>query len=288
MTSRIIYGARETRSARWIPRVSLKAALIAGAVMVILGAGAVALRLPALQVRDITITGLATVDEEHMRSAIAEGIGGYRFLLFPRSSYFLADTDELAIVLGRAFPAISALRIEKTFPRTLAVAVTERQFWGIMCNNLDEKIVSQEEDKYPAEIPQCIALDTTGFAYESAPRPQGNLILILETDRATLTVGEQHIELSLMERLQMLRVGIKQATGQEVTLFALRERAPSEIHAGVADGFAIYFRRDDDFANAFRVLKKVLDAEIGSRRANLAYIDVRFGNKVFYKFRSNE
>ena len=36
-------------------------------------------------------------------------------------------------------------------------------------------------------------------------------------------------------------------------------------------------------ANALRVLKKVLDEEIGDKRGGLDYIDLRFGNKVFYK-----
>ena len=282
MTSRIVYGSRESRPARRMPHISLTAALIGGAVMAGVIGTVVAVMLPALQLKDIAVSGLETLDEHAVREKIAQGLAGSRFLLVPRSSYFLANTSVLAEDLRRAFPAISSISAKKTFPHTLAIAVTERRFWGIMCNDLQ----SESEAEAPRTAPShCVALDTTGFGYESSPRPQGNLILIVETDRAILNAGEQQIELTLMDRLEILRGGIQEATGQEVTRFALRERSPSEIRARSADGFAIYFRRDDDFVNAFRVLKKVLDAEIGNRRDELAYIDVRFGNKVFYKFK---
>lgn len=251
------------------------AVVIAAASIVILGV--IVIRLPSLQVREIGILGLQTIDEGAVRAHVLSGIAGSRFLLLPQSSYFLADTDALADDLRAAFPAVAEARIEKIFPRSLAVAITERTFWGIVCNTLQEAIPLQ-----------CAALDTTGYAYEPAPLPQGNLIVMVETDRAELAAGKQQVERQLMARLSALAEGIREATGLEISRFELKERASEEIRARVADGFMVYFRRDDDFVNAFRVLKKVLDDEIGDRRAELDYIDARFGNKVFYKLKQNE
>ena len=288
MTSRILYHPRETRRARRrTRRLSLRATLIGLAVVLSMTAAAIAIRLPAMQVRDIIISGLETLDESAVRATVASELAGSRFLFLPRSSYFLSDTHGLAKDLRAAFPAIADIRVEKSFPASLTLSVTERQFWGIMCNTL-----RRLETEFPLgnsvskEIaPQCVAVDTTGFGYESAPLPQGNLILIVETDRAVLAPREQQIEPTLMERLRLFSIGVAEDAGLEVTRFELRERAPAEIRARVADGFLVYFRRDDDFSNTFRVLKKVLDTEIGDERDRLAYIDARFGNKVFYKFK---
>ena len=58
---------------------------------------------------------------------------------------------------------------------------------------------------------------------------------------------------------------------------------PKEIRVVGPEGYRVYFDRESDLQNAFRVLKTVLAEEIKDRRARLDYIDLRFGNKVFYK-----
>lgn len=275
MTSRILYVPRETRGKRRLFSRIMKIAVGAGLVCTFLAGAIVVLRLPSVQISAIAVSGLETVDEPVLRAHIASRLAEKIWLFLPRSSFFLADTASLGADLRAAFPAIAEIRIEKIFPDGLAVTIAERSFWGIICNTLQQEEVP----------PQCVAIDKTGFGYESAPRPQGNLILTVKTDRALLAAGEQQIEPLLMERLQTLRDGVSAATGQEVSNFELRMSTPGDIRLKTADGFMIFFRRDDDFTNAFRVLKKVLDAEIRDRRAALDYIDVRFENKVFYKMR---
>lgn len=276
MTSRILYGPREKRGMRRTPQFALKAAMAAALGVLLVASAFIAIRLPSLQLREIAVSGLQTVDERAVRERLFKRLSGNTYFFLPRSSFFLADTASLGADLRAAFPAIAEIRVQKIFPGGLSVAITERAFWAIMC-----AIPGPEQEI----APQCVAIDRTGFAYESAPEPQGNLILTVETDSAVLATGEQQIESQLMERLHTLRDGVRAAAGQEVSGFVLRTSVPGDIRLKTADGFMVFFRRDDDFTNAFRVLKKVLDVEIGNRRADLDYIDVRFGNKVFYKFR---
>lgn len=249
-------------------------ALLAGFAAAAMAAGVAATALPAVQLTDIRVSGLQTLDERDVRAYLGAALGEKYLLLFPRSSYFLAHTGILAKGIRDAFPAIADVEMEKEFPRTLTVRVTERKFWGILCNTL--------QDANPV---QCAALDETGFAYESAPLPQGNLLLIVESDRPSLEPGKTRMDEELVREMQALQQKIREAIGGEVARFEVRDRVSGEIRARAADGFMIWFKRGDDISNAMRVLKKVLDAEIGNRRENLDYIDVRFGNKVFYKFK---
>lgn len=274
MKSRILYMPFGNSKKRRQGKKIIPPVMVCATVLLMASVAFFVLRLPSVQISVIAISGLETIDERAVRERIVYGITGSRLLFLPRSSFLLADTAALAEDLRAAFPAIAEARIEKVFPRSLAVAVTERTFWGIACNTLQETAPRQ-----------CVSLDTTGYAYADAPRPQGNLIVVVETDHAKLQAGRQQIERLLMEQMSALRGGIRQAIGLEVLRFELKERVPDEIRVRTADGFMIYFRRDDDFADVFRVLKKVLDAEIGDRRAALDYIDARFGNKVFYKLR---
>lgn len=274
MTSRILYSPRKARYHRGARITFPLSVWLGGFVVAAMVVGVAATLLPAVQLTDVRVSGLQTLDERDVRAHLAVSLGKKYALLFPRRSYFLLHTASLADGLRGAFPAIAGVDMEKTFPQILAVRITERNFWAIMCNTL--------QDVAPLA---CAALDETGFAYESAPLPQGNLILMLESDRPSLEVGETRIDEGLVREMQALQRGIREATGREVARFEVRDRVSGEIRARAADGFMIWFKRGDDIANAMRVLKKVLDAEIGNRRENLDYIDVRFGNKVFYKFK---
>jgi hypothetical protein len=41
----------------------------------------------------------------------------------------------------------------------------------------------------------------------------------------------------------------------------------------------------DDYSRVFSVLKTVLENEIKDKAKDIDYIDLRFGNKVFYKYK---
>jgi len=71
----------------------------------------------------------------------------------------------------------------------------------------------------------------------------------------------------------------------EIVGFEFSFQIQREFRALTSDGFLLWINRDDDFAGVTKVLKTVLDEEIKDRRAELEYADLRFGNKVFYRYR---
>lgn len=273
MSSRIIYTPREVPRTKPLGRILLFAA--AGAAALTLLAGAVYLiRLPSLHIREISFSGMESFEEDVARERIGAILGGSWAVLVPRSFYFLVDAEEIAAGLGAEFPQAKEIKVTKTFPDRLSVAMMRRSFWGIFC--------SRQES---ASVPECAYIDPTGFAYESAPQATGGLILVIESDAERVAVGVTVVEPAVMEQLSLLRDGLPAAAGLEVVGFELRSRVPSEIRVRASDGFTLIFGRDEDFANTLRVLKRVLDEEIKDKRGQLDYIDLRFGNKVFYKLR---
>lgn len=273
MSSRIIYTTRGAPRTKVLGRILLFAA--AGAAVLVLSAGVIYLmRLPSLQIRDVSFSGLEPVEEAAARERIGGILGGAYAALLPRSFYFLADAEEIAAELRAEFPQAKEIEVTKTFPGRLRVEMMRRPFWGIFCATPES-----------TSAPECGYIDPTGFAYETAPQAIGGLILVVESDAERVTVGETVIEPVVMEQLSLLRDGLPAAAGLEVAGFELRSRVPSEIRARVSDGFTLIFGRDEDFTNTLRVLKRVLDGEIKDKRGQLDYIDLRFGNKVFYKYR---
>ena len=250
--------------------------IIAGiAVLLVCGGVIFVLRAPRLQIRAVAVAGIQTLDERGVRDRIGLALAGTRAWIFPQSSFFLADTREIASGLAHDFPRIRAVAIAKKFPDKLDIVIIERGFWGIFCNG-----------QHGSSTPVCAYIDPDGIAYEYAPEPQGKLIVSIQSDEAgDIALGAPVIDPLIMAAIRGLAEKIPTAGGGTIVDFELYTRVPSEIRAIAADGFMMIFKREDDYTSTLGVLKRVMDGEIKDRRSRLDYIDLRFGNKVFYKMK---
>lgn len=242
----------------------------------------VIVRSRVFQIQKISINGLNAIREEDVRKEInsalvgsyVAGLVSYRFL-------FAVPTQRIVDAIKHTFPLIAEVYVEKKFPDTLTINVKERTMFGIVCNDAVKTEALPEEQ---VNI-QCAYMDTEGIAYASAPRTIGFLILKISTDSAEIAIGKQTIDPAMMQRIADINVKLPSIIGSPVTGYQLLHNAPREVRAISRIGFSVIINRDDDLDHALSVLDAILKKEIGSKRKHLDYIDLRFGNKVFYKFR---
>lgn len=268
MMSRIVYTPRAERRRR---RFSISRGQLMVFGVIITGAFFITgiiflLRWPKLQVSTVHVTGLSVLTEEEVTKDVFDSIQGSYFGFLPRRSVFLLSTAALQAKIKNDLPRIEEIAIKKAFPHTLKIVIEERKSFGILCAQS-----------------HCVYIDTAGFAYENAPDSSGSLIMKIKTDAGAPRVGDNALDKNLVNRLIFLRQEVKRTTGMEVIGYELLKKVPREIRVEVDEGFRLIFDRDDDFKNVFRVLKTVLEEEIKEKRSKLQYIDLRFGNKVFYK-----
>ena len=273
MSSRIVYTPHQSPRTRPLRKVLVLGAASAAVFAAIVGAVYI-FRLPSLQIREVEFLGLQSSEERILRERVLAMIGGTYAFILPQSSYFLADRAAVASRLREEFPRLADVEITKEFPDKFVVTASERVFWGIFCSSAAA-----------SSTPQCFYIDASGFAYEEAPEVKGSLILSIYSDGAGAAVGRSAVDTATMKLFHFLTEAALKASGTPIIGYELRSHVPSEIRAKVADGFTLIFERDSDFANTFRVLKRVLDEEIKEKRDRLDYIDLRLGNKVFYKLR---
>ena len=264
--SRIVYTPRENKK---ISRFSRTRLFIYTGIFIFMAGGAVyAMRLPQWQIKEISLSGLVALGEEEIISVIKESFSGNLAILIPRSSFFMVRTQKLVAALEKKFPRIRQVVITKSFPNFLMVSVKERRPFGIFC-----------------AVSRCAYVDDSGFAYEEAPNSIGSLIIKITSDAEDLKIPVQAVNNLLFERMKLVSEGLKDKFDFDTIGYQLFSKIPREIRIATSYGFQIYVNRDDDFGGVFKVLKTVLDEEIKEKRAQLEYIDARFGNKVFYKMK---
>lgn len=253
----------------------------------ILSAAIYLLRLPQLQIHTIEVLGLKSFETGELLSGVWGLLEGKYLWLIPKSSALILGTDSVENYLKNVFPRIAEVNVNKVLPDRLSISVKEREFFGILCNDfyLPTFVGTTTSPNLRNPEPQCAYLDNTGFAYEEGPNSFGSLITKINIDAENLKIPSQVLDDKLMEEMIFLKKRTNEAAGINIIGYEFLFRVPREIKVLTGDGFKIIFSREDDLENSFRVLKKVLEEEIKERRGSLEYIDLRFGNKVFYKSR---
>jgi hypothetical protein len=288
MSNRILYIPKEKKYVSkkkishtlWvIGGMALCAVLITVSIMTV--------RLHAFHIQHIPINGLRSIHGSDVQQEISSVLtGSYAFGLIPYGSLFTTPTQTIIDAIMRRFPLITEVHIEKEFPDTLTISVRERIMFGILCNDLahndlvDQEVLPEEDTNV-----QCVYVDTEGIAYESAPKTHGFLITKISTDAPVIALVKQAVDPLMMQRITDLNTKLPSVIGSPIVEYQLVGNVAREVRVVSKIGFSLIINRDDDLDHALSVLGTILKKEIGSRRKNLDYIDLRFGNKVFYKFK---
>jgi hypothetical protein len=115
----------------------------------------------------------------------------------------------------------------------------------------------------------------------------GEEIISIKTEPQdySLDIGKQEISKELAEGILKIDRILKDnfsVEPREITLSFSRET----LEIGTSEGWKIYFEPKGDIESQIMNLDLLLKEKISSKdRKNLDYIDLRYGNKIFYKKR---
>lgn len=235
--------------------------------------------IPQLQIEEIEVGGVDEKTGGEIREFVIDALAGKVGGVVPRRMFFAVGSTRLAERIGHEFPKLKEVQVRKRFPDSLTIQASERELFAILCNDKERDISSV------SALVKCAYLDADGIAYSAAPIFAGRLILKIRTDFEEIAIGREVFVPALIEKFRFITLALASKMGIAVEWFELSERVPSEFRVATADGLSLFFRVEDEYENAFRVLGRVLENEIGDRRARVDYIDLRFGNKVFYKMK---
>ena len=233
------------------------------------------------RIEKIEFFGIVALEENSLRGTVLKELGGWYLGLFPKDFYFLISKKNLANNLRKSFPGIQKLKISKDFPNKLKIEITERELFGILCEGRRRTATTTES--YSEK--NCVFVDSEGVAYEDAPKSIGRLIPKIDTDEEIAEAGAKVWKENIIGRFKEASEASRLLTGSPLVGYQLFSKIPREIRAINSEGFWVYLNVEDNFRQVFDRLKTVLEKEIKEKRPLLDYVDLRFGNKVFYKFK---
>jgi cell division septal protein FtsQ len=225
-------------------------------------------------VETTTVSGTEVLSQATLRGFVEGELGGKYFGIFPKRAFVITRPRVLEEHLRTEFPLLASVSVERIFPNSLRVRVTERKkiiVWqtGDMRYLVDENGVTHES--------------TRALAPENAPF----VITLTDTSGKSVGLGEQVFE----PNFGAFVIGIQEAFPDQLGLGltdhpTVVSRFADEVRATTEEGWEVFFNTDIAIDTSLDTLKLLFDKELPrEKRLQLAYIDLRAENRAYYAFR---
>lgn len=246
-------------------------------------------KLEGLNINQIEILGNKVVETSQIQSEINELIAGKYLWIFPKANVLYYPKNKIENALQNKFHRLNKINLSIENQKTLTISVTEREAKYTWCGILPKEItlINSNEEK-------CYFLDEKGYVFDIAPYFSGEVYFKfygrgeLDINNPTGTYfSSQNFEQLILFKNILVSMGIKP------TIINILENGDIEIFLAKGEknlfGPKIIFESDADFKNVAENLQAALGTEpllsgFKKKYSSLLYIDLRFGNKVYFKF----
>ncbi len=265
-----------------------KSFLVFGAFALVCGSLVYVSRLKQFNIHEVVVAGNKVVESEAIREVASKNISGKYLWLFPKSNVFLYGRSDIKEELRENFKIFKDISLKIKKGGVLEVAVVERDSKYIWCGVNLPKASSDEEN--------CYFLDDNGYIFGEAPYISGEVYFkfygLADSSNPDDPTGgyflngnfEKFVKFkTMLESLGIKPVALYTKDNHEIKLFLSRGKS-------LLMGPEVLFGIDDDLQKTAENLDTALDTEplmsnFKNKYSSLEYIDLRYGNKVYYRFK---
>lgn len=240
---------------------------------------------PEVSIQEMTVNGANDVSADAVRTYVQSTLDDGKLHIFSNRNIFLYPRATLEKALITAFPPVKEARMSRPsiLATTLTIDIKERRPFALWCPTTF--LTANEEG--PAS---CYRMDDTGFIYIEGQRGSptisgyvfaGGIASSTETIPVS-PIGETfsptHLPglVALLDTLGQAGFGAVGATVDNPQDFSVHLSRPYFVKASFGS----------NPGTLVRDLQLVLSSEaLKGKEAQLEYIDLRFGNRVYYKFK---
>lgn len=241
-----------------------KIIIVAGIPILILCIAIFILSHPIFDIKEARITGLKNTPKEYLESQIISHLQSKQFIFFRNSNQFLFDSEKLKKQLLNEFSATS-INIKKS-GTTIDISIQERTsnlLWitggHTYVVDLEGIIVREFSDSISNE-PLPLFFDKNNIKVDV-----GSSVLTRDEINSIFDFHKRIGELGVV----FTKTNVNRVAGKWMSLSTL-------------DGYEIYFDATGDIQDQVSNLKTLIEQRLIDT-TNIEYIDLRFGEQVYYK-----
>ncbi len=237
-------------------------------------------QLSALTISKIVISGNAVTDGKAVEENIQKHLSGKYAHLFAKNNFLLYPDNAIEQDILDTFTRIQSVEAKLADTNTLEISLVEYEPAYLWCG-IDT----------PTEAPSgnCYFLNEDGYIFSVAPNFSGNVYFKLygSPTGAQEMLRTTFLPIDEFKRLIAFKKALEDNAIRVASLFA---DANGDYTLYVEGSAArILFRKENDFQKILGNLLAALGTEplagqVEQKFAGVSYVDLRYDNKVYYKF----
>lgn len=218
------------------------------------------------EVKEIEISGAGRIEEQDLKNFLNSKIEK-KILFLKTKNIFLISFKNLKKDTLINFPRIEEISFKRNFPRTIKVIIKKREPLALFL----------KENNY-------FLIDKLGILFEKVNFESFPQLFVIEKEgKEEIKLGKKIIEREIMEKILELEKSLKDLNLQ-IERVKIKSKERMDIKTKI--GFGIYFNLKEKISNQIFYLKVVLNKKIPKEKLkNLDYIDLRFGNRIYFKYK---
>ncbi len=232
--------------------------------------------LKSIQIDTISISGATVLGSESLEGQIRRELVGKYLWAFPKTNVFLYPRARIEKSLLETFPRIKSVTLSTLDNHILSVSIEEREPFALWCNT----------PPTPSLVSQCYFLDTDGFVFDHAPQFSGSAYFkyygFLPYEAP---IGSYY--LSSTTRFHELSHFVENTQGLGITPLYMSAVDSDSFELFVFGGGKILLDTRESLSKVFDRFSALLKTPnlVPKQGGELLieYIDLRFGNKMFFK-----
>ena len=240
---------------------------------------------PQVRISKVELSGQILVNQNDIKEKTFDFLKGSYLWLFPKNNAFLYPNKSLEEYLASQFKRIETINIHLKDFRTLSIEITERKLFALWCDNATQQSkASLMEDGSTTE--KCYFMDNMGTIFAEAPNFSGDAYFkyygLVSPDnpigKEYLASSTQFVDIAkFVDTVRGLSLRPLYIVGKDNGQFVLTLVSSGEI----------YFDTKEQMSKVGENLKALLrtPAFANLKNLNIDYIDLRFGNKLYYKLK---
>ncbi len=238
------------------------------------------------RISKVTLSGGILVTEEEVQRETLQYLAGSHLLLFPKDNAFWYSKKGIKEHLKETFKRIDTIDVRLEGLKTVVIDITERKHFAMWCEGEPRNTEAVFEDGTEgSKGDPCYFLDQNGTVFAEAPSFSGDAYFKYYGLLNENPIGKEFMDSSSFAELSAFVETMKHLGVQPRSLFAKGE---GEFSLFIFGGGEIYFDTKESLirtADNLRTLLRSPTLATSTRGLPVEYIDLRFGNKLFYKLK---
>lgn len=237
----------------------------------------VILRQNKFLISKIQIQGNQVTKTSELEAAVSRDLAGDYLWLIPRASALFYPKKKLLADVLSSFPRLSSAEAALDDSHSLTLNLTERAPAALYCRDISQ----------PQAPTGCYFIDDSGYIFSSAPAFSGGVYVAYSSDPVLDSpVGQQFLPSATFAKVRHFAADLALQHLEPAT-FLLKD---IEYDVALSAGPVIMLKAGGDLDQVESNLTTFVNDPTLLKGSNtfseLLYIDLRFGNKVFYKFKN--